>query len=91
MSNTKGKGSAPELQNAAEMGKAEAPMHSTLVEGMAKFSPVFSFFTLALPAYASPHQNLAEVRAQETANTRSTAPAKGSQENVFKFMDAEEA
>lgn len=73
------------------MGKAEAAMHSTLLEGMAKFSPIFSFFTLALPAYISPHQNLAKVRAQETANTCSTAPAKGNQENVSKFMNAEEA
>lgn len=53
--------------------------------------PDLLFFTLAPPACSLPHQNHAKMRAQGTANTGLTAPAKGSQENISKFMDAEEA
>lgn len=48
-------------------------------------------FTLDLPAYTSPCQTHANMRARGTANSSLTAPAKSSQGNISKFMDEEEA
>jgi len=66
-----------------------SPQHTGGRDG--QIQPDLLFFTLVPPAHASPHQNHAKTKGRGTANISLTAPAKGSQENISKFMDAEEA